>query len=161
LAKNRYEVEEDPSEDEGIEAFTTKGTEAFTVKGNEAFAEEGIGSFLGKMNSTAQANQGLGGSFEQFLQKLIRLKVEIPTKEMLEQNPCCMQMSQDLVKLKKQPTTSEWVSLARDYQANTKGCTHIKIKDPGSFNVPISINGVFLGDTLCDVTRGHHQYDVY
>jgi hypothetical protein len=28
---------------------------------------------------------------------------------------------------------------------------HIKIKDPGSFNIPISINGVFLGNALCDL----------
>jgi len=28
---------------------------------------------------------------------------------------------------------------------------HIKIKDPRSFNIPISINGVFLGDALCDL----------
>jgi len=26
-----------------------------------------------------------------------------------------------------------------------------KIKDPRSFTIPISINGVFLGDTLCDL----------
>jgi len=73
------------------------------------------------------------------------------TKEMLEQNLCCMQMLQDLVKLKKQPITSEWISLARDYHANTEVETHIKIKDPRSFNIPISINGVFLGDALCDL----------
>jgi len=79
------------------------------------------------------------------------LKVEMPTQEMLKQNPCCMQMLQHLVKLKKHPTSSEWVSLARDYHANTKADTHININDPGSFNVPISINGVFLGDALCDL----------
>jgi hypothetical protein len=53
--------------------------------------------------------------------------------------------------LKEQPTTSEWVSLAKDWHANTEVETHIKIKDPGSFNIPISINGVFLGDALCDL----------
>ena len=103
------------------------------------------------MNSAARLDRGQIGSFEQFLQKLMRLKVEMPTNEMLEQNPCCMQMLQELVKLKKQPTTSEWISLARDYHANTKVESHIKIKDPGTFNVPISINGVFLGDALCEL----------
>jgi len=70
---------------------------------------------------------------------------------MLEQNPCCMQMLQDLVKLKEQPTTPEWISFAKDYHANTEVETHIKIKDPGSFNISISINGVFLGDVVCDL----------
>lgn len=73
------------------------------------------------------------------------------TKEMLEQNPCCMEILQDLMKLKKQPTTSEWISLARDYHANTKVENRIKISDPRCFNFPISINGVFLGDNLFDL----------
>jgi len=102
------------------------------------------------VNSTARLDHGQIGSFEQFLQKLMRLKVEMLTNEMLEQNPCCMQMLQELVKLKKQPTTLEWISLARDH-ANTKVESYIKIKDPGTFNVPISINGVFLGDALCEL----------
>ena len=60
-------------------------------------------------------------------------------------------MLQDLVKLKEQPTMLEWISLAKDYHANIEVRTHIKIKDPGSFTIPISINGVFLGDDLCDL----------
>lgn len=79
----------------------------------------------------------------------MRLKVEMATQEMLKQNPCCMQMLQHLVKLKKHPTSSKWVSLARDYHANTKADTHIKINDPGSFNISIYINGVFMGHALC------------
>lgn len=79
---NWDEVEEDPSEDEGTEAFSTEGT--------EAFEEEGTDVFLGKVKSKTRADQGQDGSFEQFLQKLIRLKVEMPTKQMLEQNPCYM-----------------------------------------------------------------------
>jgi len=35
--------------------------------------------------------------------------------------------------------------------------THIKIKDPGSFTIPISINGVFLGDVLCDLGANINQ----
>lgn len=41
--------------------------------------------------------------------------------------------------------------LSQDYHANTKVETKIKIMDPRSFNIPISINDVFLGDTLCDL----------
>jgi len=57
----------------------------------------------------------------------MKIKVEMPTQEMLKQNPCCMKMLQDLVKLKKHRTIAEWVSLAGDYHANTKADTHIKI----------------------------------
>jgi len=39
---HRDEVEEDPSEDEGTEAFTTEGTKAFEVKCTKAFEEMGI-----------------------------------------------------------------------------------------------------------------------
>jgi len=106
LTMSRDEVKEDPSEDEGTEYFTTEGTEAFKVNGIEAFEEEGTDAFIRTAKSTARADQGQGGSFQKFLQKLMRLKVEMPIKEMLEQNPCCMQMLQDLVKLKEQPTSS-------------------------------------------------------
>ena len=82
LAMNKDEVEEDPSEDEDTEVFTTKGTEAFKVKGTKAFEEEGIDALLGKVNFTTRADEGQRGNFEQFLQNLMGLKVE-----MLEQNP--------------------------------------------------------------------------
>jgi len=104
-----------------------------------------------KVQSTARADQGQEGSFECFLQKVMKITVEMLTQEMLKQNPCCIQMLKDLMKLMKHPTSAEWVSLAEDYHTNTKVDTHIKIKDPGSFNIPISINGVFLGDALCDL----------
>jgi hypothetical protein len=60
-------------------------------------------------------------------------------------------MLQNFVKLKTHPTAVEWVSLAGDYHTNTKTNFNIKIKDPGSFNIPISINGVLLGKALCDL----------
>jgi len=60
---------------QGTEAFTTEGTEAFKVKGTEAFEEEGTDALQGKVNSTTRADQVQVGSFEQFLQKLMRLKV--------------------------------------------------------------------------------------
>ncbi|AES78144.1 hypothetical protein MTR_7g025100 [Medicago truncatula] len=113
------EVEEDPSEDEGTEAFSTEGT--------EAFEEEGTDVFLGKVKSKTRADQGQDGSFEQFLQKLIRLKVEIAVDG------------------------SRVDILSQNYHANTKVETKIKIMDTRSFNIPISINDVFLGDTLCDL----------
>jgi len=56
-------------------------------------------------------------------------------------------MLQYFVQLKEQPTKSERLSLARD----TKVEKHIKIKDPESFNIPISINVVFLEEDLCDL----------
>jgi len=76
LTMNKDEVEEDPSEEEGIEVFEVKGT--------GALEEDGIDALLEKVNSTALSYQGQGGNFEQFLQKLMRLKVDMPTKEMLE-----------------------------------------------------------------------------
>lgn len=79
----------------------------------------------------------------------MKIKFEMPPQEMLKHNPCCMKMLQNLVKLKTPPTVAEWISLAGDYDTSTKTNSNIKIKDPGSFNVPISINGVFLGSTLC------------
>lgn len=57
---NKDEVEEDPIEDEGTEAFTTEGT--------EALVEEGIDDLQRKVQSAAWADQGLEGSFECFLQ---------------------------------------------------------------------------------------------
>ena len=41
LTMNRDEVEDDPSEDKGTEAFSTEGNEAFEDKSSEAFVVEG------------------------------------------------------------------------------------------------------------------------
>lgn len=57
---NRDEVEEDLSEDEGTEAFSTEDTEAFEDKGIEAFEEEGTDALLGKVNSATRIDQGQG-----------------------------------------------------------------------------------------------------
>jgi len=143
LTMNKEDVEEDPSEDEGTETFEDRGT--------KAFVEEGTDALQGKVQSTTQADQGREGSFECFLQKLMKIKFEMPTQEMLKHNPCCMKMLQNLVILKTPHKAAEWISLTADYHTNTKADTDIKIKDPGSFNVPISINGVFLGNALCDL----------
>jgi hypothetical protein len=114
LTMNKDEVEEDPSEDEGTEAFATEGTEAFEDKGTEAFVEKGTDALQRKVQSAAQADQGQEGNFEHFMQKLIKIKFEMPTQEMLKHNPCCMQMLQNLVKLKTPPIAGEWISLAED-----------------------------------------------
>lgn len=151
LTMNKDEVEEDPSEDKGTEAFATEGTEAFEFKGTEAFEEDGIDALQRKVQSIAKLDQGQEGSFEHFLQKLMKIKIEMPTQQMLKRNSCCMQMLQNFVKLETHPTAVEWVSLVGDYHTNTKRNFNIKIKDHGSFNVPISINGVFLGNGLCDL----------
>ncbi|XP_039682955.1 ABC transporter G family member 35 [Medicago truncatula] len=62
LTMNRDEVEEDPSEDEGTEAFATEGTEAFEVKSIEAFEEEGTDALQRKVHSTTRVDQGQDGS---------------------------------------------------------------------------------------------------
>jgi len=50
----------------------------------------------------------------------MKIKFEMPTQEMLKHNSSCMQMIQNLVKLKTHPTATEWISLAGDYNTNTK-----------------------------------------
>jgi hypothetical protein len=67
LAMNKNEVEEDPSEDEGTEAFATKGTKAFEDKGTEALLEKGTNALQRKVQSAAQANPGREGCFKRFL----------------------------------------------------------------------------------------------
>lgn len=81
----------------------------------------------------------------------MKIRFEMRIQEMLKYNPCYVQLFQNIVKLKAHPTAVEWISLVGDYHTNTKTKSNIKIKDSGSFNVPISINGVFLGDALCDL----------
>lgn len=81
----------------------------------------------------------------------MKIKFEMPTQEMVKHNPCCIKLLQNLVKLKIPPTAAEWISLVRDYHTNTETNSNIKIRDPGSFNVLISINGVFLRNVLCEL----------
>jgi len=49
LTVNRDEVEEDPSKDEGTEAFATESTKAFEDKATEAFVEESIDALYRKV----------------------------------------------------------------------------------------------------------------
>jgi len=77
LSINKDEVEEDPIEDEGTETFSTEGTEAFEDNGNEAFVEESTDALERKVKSAARADQGLEGSFERFVQELVKIKFEM------------------------------------------------------------------------------------
>jgi len=42
-------------------------------------------------------------NFQQLVQILFKLKVEMTMKEMLEQNPCCMKLLPSLARMKEQP----------------------------------------------------------
>jgi len=75
----------------------------------------------------------------------------MPTAERLEHNPYCIKMLQTPVNMKEQPTMQEFVSLTRDCQAIVEAETPKKLEDPRCFNIPVSINGVYLGDALCDL----------
>lgn len=115
--------EEDPSEAEDFEEFSYEA------------------------DSKEKTNMSNEGSFQQLVQLLTKLKVEMPIVELLEHNPCCLKLLQTLVKIKEQSTNVEWVSLTRDCNAITKAETPVKLEDPGCFNILVSI----INETLCDL----------
>jgi len=56
--------------------------------------------------------------------------MEMP-RAVMEHNPCCLKILQNLVQMKEQPTNIEWESLTRDCHAMTEEGTPIKLKTQG------------------------------
>ncbi|KAM6544070.1 hypothetical protein CsatB_008517 [Cannabis sativa] len=91
------------------------------------------------------------GQFRRFLDVLKQLHINIPLVEALEQMPTYVKFLKDILTKKRRLGEIETVALTEGCSAMLKSKIPPKLKDPGSFTIPISIGGRDVGRALCDL----------
>ncbi|KAM6551726.1 hypothetical protein CsatB_001534 [Cannabis sativa] len=91
------------------------------------------------------------GQFRRFLDVLKQLHINIPLVEALEQMPTYVKFLKDILIKKRRLGEFETVALTEGCSAMLKSKIPPKLKDPGSFTIPISIGGRDVGRALCDL----------
>ncbi|XP_060969103.1 uncharacterized protein LOC133036595 [Cannabis sativa] len=91
------------------------------------------------------------GQFRRFLDVLKQLHINIPLVEALEQMPTYVKFLKDILTKKRRLGEFETVALTEGCSAMLKSKIPPKLKDPGSFTIPISIGGRDVGRALCDL----------
>ncbi|KAM6575407.1 hypothetical protein CsatA_023734 [Cannabis sativa] len=91
------------------------------------------------------------GQFQRFLDVLKQLHINIPLVEALEQMPTYVKFLKDILTKKRRLGEFETVALTEGCSAMLKSKIPPKLKDPGSFTIPISIGGRDVGRALCDL----------
>ncbi|XP_060973937.1 uncharacterized protein LOC133039131 [Cannabis sativa] len=91
------------------------------------------------------------GQFWRFLDVLKQLHINIPLVEPLEQMPTYVKFLKDILTKKRRLGEFETVALTEGCSAMLKSKIPPKLKDPGSFTIPISIGGREVGRALCDL----------
>ncbi|XP_060960810.1 uncharacterized protein LOC115719782 [Cannabis sativa] len=91
------------------------------------------------------------GQFKRFLDVLKQLHINIPLVEALEQMPNYVKFLKDILTKKRRLGELETVALTEGCSAMLKSKIPHKLKDPGSFTIPISIGGWDVGRALCDL----------
>ncbi|XP_060960732.1 uncharacterized protein LOC115723603 [Cannabis sativa] len=88
------------------------------------------------------------GQFQRFLDVLKQLHINIPLGEALEQMPTYVKFLKDILTEKRRLGEFETVALTEGFSAMLKSKIPPKLKDPGSFTIPISIGGRDIGRAL-------------
>ncbi|ERM93403.1 hypothetical protein AMTR_s04947p00001170 [Amborella trichopoda] len=87
------------------------------------------------------------GQFRKFLDVLKQLHINIPLVEALEQMPNYVKFLKDILTKKRRLGEFETVALTEGCSAMLKNKIPPKLKDPGSFTIPISIGGRDVGSS--------------
>ncbi|XP_062114634.1 uncharacterized protein LOC133825745 [Humulus lupulus] len=89
--------------------------------------------------------------FRGFLDVSKQLHINIPMVEALEEMPNYVKFLKDILTKKRRIGEFEMVALTEGCSAILKNKIPPKLKDPGSFKIPISIGGREVGKALCDL----------
>ncbi|XP_038887108.1 uncharacterized protein LOC120077291 [Benincasa hispida] len=84
--------------------------------------------------------------FKHFLELLKQLHINIPLIEALEQMPTYVKFLKDILTKKRRVSEKEVITLTHECNALVSNSLAKKQKDPGSFTVPCSIEGLDLTD---------------
>ncbi|XP_061350485.1 uncharacterized protein LOC133295657 [Gastrolobium bilobum] len=89
--------------------------------------------------------------YARFLDIFKKLQINIPFAEALENMPHYAKFMKDLLSKKRKLKDGETVALTEECSALIQKKLPPKLKDPGSFSIPIAIGDVEVGKALCDL----------
>ncbi|XP_061360631.1 uncharacterized protein LOC133304597 [Gastrolobium bilobum] len=89
--------------------------------------------------------------YTKFLDIFKKLQVNIPFAEALESMPNYAKFMKDLLSRKHKLKECETVALTEECSAIIQKKLSPKLKDPGSFSIPIAIGNIKVGKALCDL----------
>ncbi|XP_070024997.1 uncharacterized protein [Nicotiana sylvestris] len=89
--------------------------------------------------------------FSKFLSMLSQVQLNIPLVDVLREIPKYAKYIKDIVSHKKRLTEFETVALTEECTSRVQNKLPQKLKDPGSFTIPVCIGNVDVGRGLCDL----------
>ncbi|XP_009762689.1 uncharacterized protein [Nicotiana sylvestris] len=89
--------------------------------------------------------------YKKFLDILSQVSVNLPLVEILQEVPKYARYLRDIVAKKRRHTEFETVALTEECSARVQSKRHPKLKDPGSFTIPLSLGKQEVGRALCDL----------
>ncbi|XP_070005832.1 uncharacterized protein [Nicotiana sylvestris] len=89
--------------------------------------------------------------YKKFLDILSQVSVNLPLVEILQEVPKYARYLRDIVANKRRHTEFETVALTKECSARVQSKLPPKLKDPGSFTIPLSLGKQEVGRALCDL----------
>ncbi|XP_070014382.1 uncharacterized protein [Nicotiana sylvestris] len=89
--------------------------------------------------------------FNKFLSMLSQIQLNIPLVDAIRDIPKYTNYIKDIVANKRRLTEFETVSLTEECTSRVQNKLPQKLKDPGSFTIPVRIGNIDVGHVLCDL----------
>ncbi|CAM9000390.1 unnamed protein product [Rhodiola kirilowii] len=89
--------------------------------------------------------------FNRFVEMLRKVNITLPFTEVLTQIPSYAKFLKDIVSHKRDISEHDTVALNLGCSAIIQNPLPKKLKDPGSFSIPIKIGDICINDALCDL----------
>ncbi|XP_057996598.1 uncharacterized protein LOC131175918 [Hevea brasiliensis] len=93
----------------------------------------------------------LDKQFENFLEVLKKLYINIPFTDAISQMPSYTKFLKEILSNKRRLEDYETVALTEECSAFLQNKLPLKLKDPGSFSIPCHIGDTSIEKTLCDL----------
>ncbi|XP_070029232.1 uncharacterized protein [Nicotiana sylvestris] len=91
--------------------------------------------------------------FTKFLSMLSQVQLNIPLVDVLREIPKFSKYIKDIVAHKRRLTEFETVALTEECISRVQNKLPQKLKDPGSFTIPVRIGNIDVGRALCNLGR--------
>ncbi|XP_070039850.1 uncharacterized protein [Nicotiana tomentosiformis] len=89
--------------------------------------------------------------FNKFISMLSQVQLNIPLVDVLHEIPKYAKYIKDIVAHKRRLTKFETVALTEECTSRVQNKLPQKLKDPGSFTIPVCIGNIDVGCALCDL----------
>src|ERR1044072_4089251 len=146
--KNIYEQEKEKLREEIIEEEREKKRKDEELKArSEKFNRVPFPTF-----SKDNAKKKLERQFSKFVSMFKKLNVDIPFSEVLEKMPQYAKFMKEILSKKRKLSDEDaTVELTEEVSAIIQQKLPPKLKDPGSFTLPVEIGNIKVGRALCDL----------